>query len=157
MRIAYFVTPECSQDHAGTGRPGTRRGHLGALDGVSRPSRLPAPRSQHIGTQRPARKMQRPGAKMLGHSQCELYQWPGSVEPGLTTRLNCPLAARVRTKVGSQGVEIRPGHTVPATAPTLARTGKPPKTHAIPNEAPTEEAGPGCPQKAFSRGLVGKA
>ena len=46
-----------------TGRPGTRRGHLGALDGMSRPSRPPAPRSQHIGTERPATKCNEPEQK----------------------------------------------------------------------------------------------
>ena len=80
MRIAHFVTPDCSQDHAGTGRPGTRQGNLGALDGVSRPSRLPAPRSQHIGTERPARKEAAPQGKNTSAAASRVipmaWAWP---------------------------------------------------------------------------------
>ena len=72
VKTAHFVTPDCSQDHAGTGRPGTRRGHMGALDGVSRPSRL-----QHHGPSTSGRMVQREHARG-GHSWTGCPGHPGS-------------------------------------------------------------------------------
>ena len=103
VRNAHFVTPDCSQDHAGTGRPGTRRGHLGALDGMSRPSRPPAPRSQHIGTERPATKRQRPTAKTRGALSMRVIPLAGAwpTRPDNMTKL--PRGSSVGHRDGQAG------------------------------------------------------
>ena len=158
MRIAHFVTLDCSQDHAGTGRPGTRQGPLGALDGMSRPSRLPAPRSQHIGTERPARNNAAPKSKNTNAPSTRVMQIVGAWPTIPDNMTELPRRSSVGLRGGQPGGctfhrdrPYRPPH------PAIWWPGQslqPPKTHTPPREAARKQGlerfpGRGPPPDAF--------